>query len=156
METAVSTLVLLPNTSNQIETFANSLISEIVNGNISAIETDYRLKAIENVIDKVRKNKEVKEAISNECDNYGKKQFNFGDATISLSSRSNYNYSKCAKWNELKGIEKDITEKRKKLETLMQSISNEIADVETGEMIQPAELLDSTKIISYKFIKSNL
>jgi hypothetical protein len=146
---AVSCLTVLPSTKKEIESFTGAVIENILSGNDSALKIDQQLKAIEAICEKIRKHEGIKEAVISEAEKYGKGDQEFNGAKFNLVSRASYDYSLCQMWNELKDQEKAIAEKRKKLETIMQSISAPVADAETGELVEPA-VKSVSQIITWK------
>jgi hypothetical protein len=143
METT-SVIRLLPDTKDNIKVFAESIIESILSGNINALEVDYRLKAIEEMIKLVRKNTEVREDVINEVEKHGK-DFQYLGANITYSQRKTYDYSNDIEYNELK-------EKLKNRENFLKNIPDEgTVDTATGELIH-RPVAKYSDIITYRFV----
>jgi len=140
---ATSVITLMPENKEQIEMFALKVKQAVLNGTINPLELDVRLKAIEETVTSIRKDKEVKSEIVKEASKYGK-SFDFRNAKITISERGTYDFSNDAEWKTLK-------EKIKERELFLKSIPEEgTVDIKTGEVIyRPPQ--NYTDIITYKF-----
>jgi len=148
MENTSSYLRLMPISKEQINIFSQKLIDEILQGgNIDVLELQVRFKAISTMIEKVIKNKEVKDYILQESNLYNEKTFSSYGADVTKTNRSTYNYAHCNDdiYNSLKDQEKTLKEQIKIRESILKSGM----DMETGEeLIKPTR-----KITEYLTIK---
>lgn len=78
----------------QQQTFVEMAVSEILSGSINPLQADLRLKALEEVIKKIRENKDVKDYVLDEAAKYGKSFEQFG-CKVSVMSRTTKDYSLC-------------------------------------------------------------
>ena len=149
-QTTISLISLFPENKQQIKTFSDNVINYVVSGETSALKTDYMLKCMEESIKSIRdgiKNEVITEA---EAESPSGKPFEYmGAKSIQITSRSTWDYSNCNFYNELKAKENGIKEQVKRVEKIMQVIGVPLADIETGEILEPATQT-STKSIVYK------
>lgn len=147
--TTISLIALFPENKEQLKSFTDSVINYVTSGSASALKTDVRLKVMEESIKLIRdgiKADVIAEAEKESSD----KPFSFmGIKSIQITSRATWNYSKCAYHEELKEKENEAKENVKRVEKIMQVIGVAVADVETGEILEPATQT-STKSIVYK------
>jgi hypothetical protein len=146
--TALSVVALFPETRKQINDFSEQVINSVYDGKTNPLEVDYAFKCIEETAKTIREG--IKKDVVSECEKYGDKPFEYkGAKSVQVNNRSTYDFSGCSMWNELKEQENAIAEKRKKLETILKTIQGEMADAESGEILNPAPCSNS-KIIVYK------
>jgi hypothetical protein len=128
METALSTISILPESQQQSLKFAQMLTAEILDGNINPLRADLHLKIIVDCFTKVRDN--IKEAAIKEAEIYGEKQFEFNGCNITLTGKTTIDYKGCwSKYDTLK-------EQLKQTEDFLKNLQTGIADSETGEEIK--------------------
>jgi hypothetical protein len=141
----LSLIKQLPETKAELVLFSSKVKESILNGDINPIEIDVRLKFLEELINSIRKDKDVKDLIVSEIHKY-EKTFNYRDkAIITISERSSYDYTNDCVYTELK-------EKIKARENLLKALpKNGMADTETGEMVYPP-IVKKTDIVSYKLL----
>ena len=115
----------------------NKIKQAILNGDVSPLEFDIQLKAIENVITAIRKDVDVKRITDSEAMKY-EKTFELCGAEITQTTRKKYDYQSDIIWKGLNATATDAATKRKARESFLQSVSNpETPDPETGELIGP-------------------
>ena len=136
METALSTIKLMPLSKTQIIEFAEQLKETLESGNVNPLELALYFKAIEETI------KQVKDTLSplalNEAEKYGK-SFNYNGASVSIKELgTTYDFSQCndAQWNDYDEIIKVATELKKQRETFLKSLTDAMTIVNdvTGEI----------------------
>lgn len=137
METATSTLAILPNTKEQIELFANKLISEIENGQVNPLELIIIQKSFEKMFDKVKET--LTKAMVDEAEKYGKK-FEFKGAKIELVEAGvKYDYSSCGDTQYTRVNEQilQLSEVKKQREAFIKSLKEpmQVLDEETSELV---------------------
>lgn len=145
-ETAHGTLSLLFNTKQQNIVLANKFISEIEEGNISALKAHIYIKSIENLIKQFtdsRENEELskryKRLVSDEADTYSGKSFELHGAKFTKTETgATYDYSKCGDeiWNELNVRHQAIRAAMKGREDFLKNIP-----MEGIEVLQDDELV---------------
>lgn len=137
METATSTLSVLPSTKEQVQLFADKLKSEITNGEINPLELRLRISAMEKVFDAIKP--ELTTAARDEAEKYGAKSFTFMGSKFELSETGvKYDFSECGHtdYNRLVSEIEAMSEKKKQLETFMKTIKNSINLIDSeGEAI---------------------
>lgn len=140
--TTISVIKLLPENQIEVKSFADRIKNAVLNGEINPIELDYHLKVISDMVETIRKDKDVRECTLNEMSKCGK-SFSYKDAEITLSERKSYDYSNDHEWTKLK-------EKMKARETILKNVPEGTAmvDEETGE-IYNAPLIKRSDVITY-------
>ena len=135
METALSTIKLLPFSKQQVSIFSNQLKDSLENGQVDPLELAVYFKAIEETI------KQVKETMSklavNEAAKYGK-SFQFRGATIDVRENGvKYDYSKSGDidWERLNSEINSLTSRQEEREDFIKSLKQPMTAVyeETGE-----------------------
>ncbi len=127
METALSTLSILPNTPEQVELFANKLNTELTSGSINPLELKLYLKAMEKVAENIKET--LDPLVRAEAEKYGSKSFMFRGATLELSEvGTKYDYSNCgdAEWDKLNADAEKILEKKKNREVFLRGIKGSL------------------------------
>ena len=143
MENALSHISIFEGmTLAQIDNFIEKAKEEI--DGYDSLKLLSTLTVLSKIVDGVKE--AVKDQMLEEASRYGTKQFTHAGITYELKSKKTYKYEHCEAWAEL-------TEKRKKLEKLMQSTDKPIADTETGEIIPPAQW-SATEYIAVTLPKS--
>ena len=139
MEAAISQFSNLPQTKAERAHFVELVVNEILNGERDPLEVEIYLKNIEETINEIRKNSEVKQLLINEAAKYNAKTFDFKGSKITISQRSSYDYSTCnsSEWSELDHQIKELKEKQKTIEKQLSVMTKSIVDAETGELINP-------------------
>lgn len=167
--TAQSILALFDTTKAQRESFVQSVVDSIENGEISALKVHIQLKSIEGIINSLTNIDPKKNKLSNlaktynrllldEAEQYGAKEFTFHGATISIrETGSKYDFSVCndRKWEHLKVYESEVSEKRKQREEELKTIDKVRVetDPETGETFElfaPVKSSKTSVIVSLK------
>jgi len=95
METAISTLSILPSTKAQRQSFVEMAVNEILSGDVNPLNVELTLKSAIDTLEEIRKNNRVKMAVMNEADKYSEKTFEFGNFKITKSSRTTNDFSGC-------------------------------------------------------------
>ena len=131
MEKAISTIKNFNLTKDQIDNFVSQVLNQVHNQGDDVLQTTICLKAMEDVVKKVRAG--ISDLARDEAEKYIGKSFDYKGATVSKVNRTSYDYSACSQWNELNS-------QKKELEGVMKTISKPVADADTGEMISPAQI----------------
>jgi hypothetical protein len=138
MDTAISTILMLPDTVEQAEKFKLMLINDITESgyhNVLKMIKILRLNA--GILDEVVKSDLVMSAARRELGKYDKEKAEEYGCKFSIVGRKTYKFETCndSKYNELKESEVLISEKRKQRENFLKSLTEPVADPDTGEII---------------------
>jgi len=140
-ETAISQFTYLPATKAERETFVQMCVAEILEGNRNPLELELMLKNLEETVNAIRKNPDIKSAIQAEAEKYTEKTFKAFGCTITKTNRTTYDFTGCndSVYNDLKEAETKAKESLKDRENLLKTIKpgTSIANTETGEEIFP-------------------
>ena len=135
----------LPFSKVEQENYASQAIAEILSGNIDPLEADMRLKALEEVIKRIRTDIGVKDYVIEEASKYGK-TFDRHGAKITVTTRTTKDYSDDTIWNDLDREVKTWTAMRQAREKVIDCGF----DPTTGEQIAPPKS-STTTFLTYKF-----
>lgn len=122
METATSTLSILPSSKEQIQLFASKLIDELENGQVNPLDLVKAQKCIEKTFELIKP--KLSEASRLEAEKYGK-SFEYKGIKIELAEvGTKYDFSKCGHidYDNLLNEIAELTEKKKALETMIKSL----------------------------------
>lgn len=152
METALSTLSVLPSNRDELKTFSRNLKNEILEGNTDPLKALVRLKFIEKLIEDVLKDEELDHLFVKELENYGKeKVVQIAGAKLmqtEVGVKYIYEESGDPKWFDLNKQAQEIAEKKKEREKFLQGIPyNEgVVDPDTGVFITRPPKTSKTKV----------
>lgn len=121
---ALNQLKRLPETKAEIESFVNAAIGEILSGEISPLETEIRLKMLEDTIKGIRKDVRVKRVVMEEAEQYNGQSFFNTDIKVII--RKTADYSLDSQWTLHKA-------QLKSRETLLKECGG--VDPDTGEVV---------------------
>jgi hypothetical protein len=150
METAISTLSQLPETKQQIETFAYSLEQGLINGQIIASDLLRFQKAMEKVFEKIKPT--LIENALNEISNYEKNAVIKGSEFSIVEAGVKYDYSECndLEYNTLTTQLEALKSTLKDRETFLKAIKApmQMIDENSGEVytINPPKKTSSTTL----------
>ncbi len=138
METAISTLSVLPETKEQRETFVRKVVSEVKSGNYDTLKFWKQLINVEQTI-KELKDSEIKSIAYDKADEHPEKTFPYYGAEITKTSKSTYNYDDCgdSKIKELIEKKAELDKEIKDRQAFLKSLKESVALPETGEVIYP-------------------
>lgn len=148
--TPLSVLELMPTTSEQVESFSGQMIEKILNGEVSTAQFLYYKKMNEKVFETISEHPQVKDYFHSEIEKYGKEGLSFNDTKFELAGRKSWDYSQTGDSYlfELESQKKELEQKIKDRQKLLQTAKKEFADVDTGEIIYPASYSEKTYIKS--------
>ena len=141
METALSTISVLPSGKQQVATFTQKLKNEILASDRNPLPILVQLKYIEKVITETLKDEEIKYHFLKEFLLYDKEKIvTVNGAKLSESEtgvKYDFNASGDVVWMDLDKQIKDLTEKRKERETFLKGIPYDegFVDPEHGNFI---------------------
>jgi len=152
METTLSVINLMPSGKEQITKFKRSLKSELLANDKDPLPIFIQLKYIEKVIKEILDDSEIKDHFINEFELYSKEKIvEINGAKLSSQETGiKYQYAESGdqKWIDLDKQIKELTEKIKEREKLLQNIPMEgIVDPETGLFINRPPKSSTTQII---------
>lgn len=148
MENALSTITAMPATKEQIHTFVQKAKGEILSGTYDPLEIEIYLKAMEETIKAIRSDREVRDYVLSEAEKYGK-SFEYKGAKVNIREAGvRYDFSACGDpvHDKLTSEVKDLTEQKKAREKLLKALTGEMADPESGAVINPPVKTSSTTI----------
>ncbi len=125
---ALTTIQQFNLTKTQIDSMARQVLSELEDGYSNPVQIFIYLRAMEELIKKVKDG--INDQVVEEAEKYGK-EFTYKGAEIKLANRRTYDYSQDPIWANL-------DDEKKKREQLLKTLSEPLADPNTGELIYPA------------------
>lgn len=141
-----SVLSLFPETKASVKSFVERIKSEVLSGEKDPLEFSVIFKSLEEIVKELRSDKDIKETILDEAAKYGNKTFEAKGAKFTIRDSARYDYSSDEKWRELNAEVTKLKEKIKKREEMLKSLTDEVADPETGEIIYPAVKYSTTSV----------
>lgn len=134
--TPTSLLAIMPNTKDEINSFADKLLTQIGNGEIDPLKIHVQLKAVETVIKRVNDNTFYKTAIRNASEMYGGKNFEAFGAKVELAEvGTKYNFDNCGHvyYNDVIAKISELEKQKKEYETLLKAIKEATPMIFDGE-----------------------
>lgn len=137
METAISTIRLLPFSKQQVEVFSSQIKESLVSGDVEPLELAVYFKSIEKTIESVKET--LSDMALQEAEKYGKGKFEFKGAEIQvkeLGTKYDYSQTGDVEWERLTSEKQAIESRIKERETLLKSLTGSLTVVneDTGEM----------------------
>lgn len=135
----------LPATKSESKEFARQIKEIILNGEVNSLDFRIHLKAIENFIEAVTKDKEVKEVVLGEAEKHGSKTFEKLNAKINIcESGVKYTYSD-AKLEAMNVRKLKLDTEIKARQAMLKELKEPVIDQKTGEiLLVPANKTSST------------
>lgn len=137
METATSTLALMPNTKQEILTFSEKLKEELQSGYVNPLDLLRGQKAIEKVFANIKE--DLTKATREEAEKYGK-SFEYKGSKIELAEVGvKYDYSECGDYelNEILEQIAKLEEKKKAREAFLKTLKEPMQIItKDGEPIE--------------------
>ena len=152
METALSTLSVLPSNRDQLKTFSRRLKDEILSGNTEPLKALIQLKFAEKLIEDILKDEELEHLFVKELELYGKeKVVEIGGAKLmqtEVGTKYDYEASGDPKWFDLKKQSTEVSERLKEREKFLQTIPYDagVVDPDTGVFITRPPKTSKTKV----------
>lgn len=143
---ALANLNTFPFTKVEQASFVSNVVAEILSGNINPLDADLKLKAMEEAITNIRKDKIVKEYVIEEAEKHGK-TFERSGVTITVTQKTTKDFA---------GIDPVLYELYASLEQIKAQIKAREAtvaagvDPATGESFNPPKT-STTQYLTYKF-----
>jgi hypothetical protein len=124
---------------------AEQISQDLLEGSVDLMEAYVKMKAMEEVLKKVKAN--IEPSVIDEADKYGKGEHEaYGIKFQAKEGRKTYDYSNDAEHTRLK-------EQLKLRENMLKNIPYEMVDPETGEVSTPPKIKYSKSSITIKFPK---
>ena len=144
---ALATINDLPLTKMEQEDYSRQAIEEILSGNVDPVLIDMKLKALEEVIKKIRSDNRVKSYTVEEAEKYGKSHEKHG-VKITVTARTTKDYTGCGDevYNQM-FTDLDVLKKNIKARELL--IDSGV-DMQTGATFGPPRT-ETTVFLTYKF-----
>jgi len=150
METALSTITILPSSKEEMQKYYKSLKNEILEGNNDPLFVLKHLKYAEKVIGDILKDKDIETHFLLEAEKYSEKTFDHSGVTFTIQETGvSYDYASCGDsvWDDLNKQAESIKEQMKIRETMLKTLPYEgLADTVTGEIIKPPLKSSKTKV----------
>jgi hypothetical protein len=147
METALSSIKLMPASKAELSHYVAKAKSEILSGYYNPLEVAGMLKSMEEVVKALRDDKEIREAIQDEADKYKEKTIRFETYHITKTERKTKDFTGVCP--VLDSLNNDL-ERTKNMIKARQAVIEAGVNPETGETFPPVPFTTST-IISVSF-----
>lgn len=152
MDTVLSSLKVMPESRAEIKKFGESLIQSIQWGDISPLELDGRLKALEELVSLVRDSEEMQTSMLNEAYKYPEKTFEQGNYKYQIKEVGvKFDFSNCddQELEQLMIEQKRISDLVKKRQDFLKGINHEtIVYDENGIRLFPPAKTSTTKVVT--------
>ena len=135
---AISTITLLPYTSEERALYVRMIKESVLNGDIDALKFRVHLKQLEAILNELLYDRDITDLTMTEAQKYGSKSFDAQGAKFTITERKDYDFTEDPTYNELTSKINALKAKLKERESILKIISEPLADPETGEMINPA------------------
>lgn len=151
METTISIFSQFPVTKADRELFVKKTKEVILSGERNPLEFAAYLKSCEMIIDELRKDTEIENAIQSEQAKHGQKSIELFGAKFTLAETGvKYDYSGSSRWVQVTKNIENLNSTKKAIEKMLQSMTEPITtvDEETGETekIYPPVKTSTTKL----------
>jgi len=153
METALSTISILPSTREEFYNFKRMLKAEILNGTTELLPTLAKLTIAMRSIDDTLKDEEIERAMVYELSKYSNKEdVSINGVKFNLQETGTKYYYKDSGdpvWNDLDKQIAELTEKRKARETFLKAIPYEsnVVDADSGLFLTRPPKTSTTKVV---------
>lgn len=148
----LSTLKVMPETKAEVKKFGESLIQSIQFGEVNALEMDGRLKALEELINIVRKSQEMSETLIIEAEKHGQKSFEYGNFKYQIKEvGTKYDFTLCndTEWEQLKSEEESVKKKIKEREMMLKTIKHDTVLYNSdGVQLEAPIKTSTTKVVT--------
>jgi hypothetical protein len=130
----------MPSTLKDISVAFMAIKQEILSGEKDPLMLEVKLKAMEELVKRLRSDSEIKEAVINEGMKHPEKTFEMYGASFSKTTVGvKYDFTGCndKEYFDLKEQDSKLSAKLKEKETFLKSLKKSMADPDTGEIINP-------------------
>lgn len=136
----ISALTFLPLNKERVENYIKKAKEDILSGNYNPLKIKGHIKAMMTVLTALEKDKDIRKAALNEAEKYNKKSFEEYGLKFSIAeARVEYDYSVCNhdEYNQIVKEIKDLTERKKEIESMLRAHKTKWVVEETGEETYP-------------------
>jgi len=132
-------LLKIPTNRRDVNRIAAQIVNSILDGDSNSLEVEIKLRYLEKLIENIRGNIQIKGEVMREAELYPDKTFQAYGAEVTKTSRGTYDYASTGDiiHDELIKEIAGLNGKRKEREDFLKSLKDEVADPETGNIIQP-------------------
>ena len=146
-----SVLNLLPSSNKEIKSFVEKVKDDVLEGDICPLELSIQLKCLSVLLEYIKEDKDIKDAMITEADKYGK-EFDYGNCSFEVAERGvKYNYSNCghSRLDDIMLKQEELKAEAKKIHDSLKNIKwgQEIPDPDTGELLRAPARKSTTSII---------
>ena len=131
---ALNTINQMPQTKTESKEFAKQIKDELMAGTVNSLDFRIHLKAIENFIEALTKDDEVKEMILEEAEKYGNKSFERLNAKISICEAGVKYHFEDDKLNTLETRKAKLDLEIKARQQYLKDLKEPEIDLKTGEI----------------------
>lgn len=132
-----------PNTKEQINTFATSIITNIEDGEIDPLDVAVQIKMMEDSIKLIKGSEIYKDSLLTEATKYGEKENHYKGVMFSVKETgTRFDYKGCdySKYEEALKTKAEI-------EKMLKALSGPMVDPDTGEEINPPVKRSTTAVV---------
>lgn len=152
--TPMGAMMLLPSTKEQVQLFAEGIISEVMEGNANPLNVHLQITAIERAVEIIKER--IRDSVVTEATKHGKTFELMGTKVTVKEAGVKYDYESCGDptWERLDVDAKKAIQQRKDREAFLIGIKDHetIVDEQTGEIITVnAPVKTSTTTVSVTF-----
>jgi len=140
MENAISTINLMPSTTQEVSKMFVKLKEELLSGKEDPLKLEVQLKSMEELIKKLRSDEEIKEQMINEGMKYPDNSFQLYGAKFTKTTVGvKYDFKACqdSEWNQLKIKFDNAKKELKEKEDFLKTLKKDVVNPNTGELISP-------------------
>lgn len=153
METAISTLSVLPANRDEQHRFANKMVEELLNGEHDILKVWQQMSIIADTLNEIKDSNTLKQAVISEVEKYGKEGATVNGCTLTVGRRRSWDYSGCndSVWAMHKQRVLSFTNDLKEREKFLQNLKPGMiaVDEQTGEQLNPP-IVSVTEFITVK------
>ena len=145
--TTISVINVMPSNKAEIKTFVQDVKERILSGDENPLKIAAQLKAMEEVIDELRKDKEIRDMILNAAEKEGKTSKSFNAEFQIKETGVKYDFSVCGdpEWEDLNKEIEPIKAKIKERETFLKVVKNQFSTTD-GIVINPPVKTSTTTV----------
>ena len=152
--TTITKLNQFPATKQEVIDYFAAAKESILSGDVGPRKFAVQIKAFEELVKRLREDKDIRSLIIDEVAKHGK-EANYNGSLIRVSETGvRYDYSVCnsSRWNDLDAQIRGLTEQKKELEKFLQVLpEGGAADPETGEILsRPVKTSTTSPVITLK------
>jgi len=147
METALSTISLLPETRAQQKLFVHKAIEEIANGSYDPVRLFAKLRIIADTIKEITDSETFKRMAIEEAKKYNG-DCNIAGNKITVATKKTFDFSTSqhTDWEFWNSQVEDAKGHLKEIEILLKALKEPVANPKTGELIYPPAFIETEYI----------